>query len=115
MTDAGADTTAGTGVDGLSWCWRWLRPAALCPGRKGIVDKANDLGQRVIVAQLQIITAWDVVGLADCGQDFGLLHRVDAQVGFQIEFQVQHLGRVARLLADQSQHALGDGIGTRRG
>ena len=74
------------------------------------MDKGDDLGQGVIVAQLDVIAARDVIGLADGGKDLGLLDGVDAQVGLEVEVEVEHIGRVAGLFADQGQDALGDGV-----
>ncbi len=40
---------------------------------------------------------------ADGGEQFSLLDRINPQVRFQVEVQVEHLGRVAGLLADYRQ------------
>ena len=74
------------------------------------MDKADDLGQRVIVAQLEVVAARDVICLADGGKYLGLLDRVDAQVGLDVQLEVEHVGRVAGLFADDGQDLLSDGL-----
>jgi hypothetical protein len=60
--------------------------------------EADDMGQSGIIAQLDVLVARDAVGPADGGEQLGLLDGVDAEIGFQIQFQVQHFFRVTSLL-----------------
>ena len=60
--------------------------------------------ERRVVAQLQRVVACDPIGLADLGEQLGLLDRVDTQIGLQVEVQVEQLGRIAGLLGDQRHH-----------
>ena len=41
---------------------------------------------------------------ADGCKEFGLFDGIDAQICFQVEVQIEHLGRVAGLLADRREH-----------
>ena len=66
------------------------------------------------VTQLAVHIAWDVVDLADRREHLRLFHRVDAKVGFQVEIQVEHLFRVARLFGHDVQHRIGDFVDARR-
>ena len=69
------------------------------------------MGQGRVVAQLQRVVALDPVGLADRGEDLGLLDRVDPQVGLEVEVHVEQVGRIAGLLGDDLQHPLLDAAG----
>ena len=69
---------------------------------------ADDVVERRVVAQLQRVVARDPVGLADRGEHLGLLDRVDPEVGLEVEVQVEQVGRVAGLLGDDGEDALGD-------
>ena len=69
-----------------------------------VADEADDVVEGRVVAQFQRVVAGDPVGLADLGEQFGLFDGVDAQVGFQVEVQVEQFGRVAGLLGDQRHH-----------
>ena len=62
------------------------------------------------VAQFQGIIARDVVGGANGREHLGLLYRVDAQVGFQIKIQIEHVRRIAGLLGNDSHHLHLNGI-----
>ena len=57
------------------------------------------------IAQLQIGIARDVVSLADGGEHLRLLDGIDAEVGFQVEVQVQHVFGIAGLFDHQVQDA----------
>ena len=46
--------------------------------------------------------------LAHRGEQFGLLDGVDAEVGFQVEVEVEDLGWVAGLFAHQGEHEFHD-------
>ena len=63
------------------------------------------------IAQLEVLVARDVVNLADGGEHLRLLDSVDAEIGFEIQIQVQHVFRIAGLFDDQGQNAFLDGIG----
>ena len=63
-----------------------------------------------IVAQLAILVARDVVDFADGGKHLCLLDGVDAEIGFEIEIQIQHIFGIAGLLYRQSQDALFDRV-----
>ena len=67
------------------------------------MDEADDVVEGGVVAEFELVVAGDVVGLADGGEQFGLLHRVDAEVGFEVEIEVEHLGWVAGLFGDEGQ------------
>ena len=47
------------------------------------------------VAQFEIFIAWDVVGCANGGEHLRLLHGVDAEIGFEIEIQIEHVFGIA--------------------
>ena len=61
-----------------------------------------------VVAQLERVVALDPVGLADRGEDLGLLDGVDPEVGLEVELHVEQVGRIAGLLGDDRQHPLLD-------
>ena len=81
-------------------------------GRAVVVNEADDVRQRRIVAEFPIFVARDVIGFTNRCEYFRLLHRVDAEVGFQIEVQVQHVLRIAGLLRDDLQDFFLDWIGS---
>ncbi len=82
------------------------------PARSGrfSIDEANHVRQRGIVAQLAVLVARNVVDLANGREHFRLLDGVDAEVGFEIEIEVEHVGGIAGLLHHQRQDALLHGI-----
>ena len=69
--------------------------------------------QRWEIAQLEIVLARDIIGSAYGGKHFRLLHRIDAQIRFQIKIEVEHIRRIARLLGNDLQdrffHRSGEG------
>ena len=75
-----------------------------------VLRELNDVRQRREIAQLEIRIARDVEGRAHRGEHLRLFHGVDAEVGFQVEIQVQHVHRVAGLLGDNRQHLVLDGV-----
>ena len=93
---AAADT-AGAGGDGLD--------AGL------VADPADDVGQGGEVAQLQVLVAFDVEPVADGGEHLGLLDGVDAEVGLEVEVQVEQLGGVAGHLGHDGHDGVGDLVG----
>ena len=62
--------------------------------------------QRREVTQLEIGIARDVVHFADGGEHVRLLDRIDAQVRFEIQIQIQQVRRVAGLYRQQGQDTL---------
>ncbi len=66
------------------------------------IDKADDRTQRRVIAQLQVVAARDVESVADSLEGLGLLDGVNAQVGFHVQVEVEHLQRVAGLLGDNA-------------
>ena len=83
-------------------------------GRGAVVDEGDDVVEGGVVAQLERVVAFDVVGLADGGEHLGLLDGVDAEVGFEVEVEVEQVGRVAGLLGHEREHARGHAVGSRR-
>ncbi len=65
------------------------------------------------VAELEVVVAFELVVLADGGEDFGLFDGVDAEVGFEVEVGVQQVGGVAGHLGDDRGDRVDDVV-TRR-
>ena len=63
------------------------------------------------IAQLAVFVARNVVDLADGGKHLCLLDRIDAQVRFQIQIQIEHVDRVTGLLGYQSEYSLFHRVG----
>ena len=80
-----------------------------------LADEADDVVEGGVVAELELVVAFDAVGFADGGEEFGLFDGVDAEVGFEVEIEIEHLGWVAGLFGDQRQDPCGDGIALRLG
>ncbi len=95
---------------GLAGQWRRRRRNCSCQVRPPLIDEPDHMRERGIVAQLAILVARNVIDLANGGEHFRLLDRVDAEIGLQVEIQVQHVFGVSRLLDHQSQDAFLDGI-----
>ena len=110
-------------------CRRW-RPARVGAGagarRRGVggaarpawcavFDEADDVAQGGVVAQVEGVVAGDAVALADGGEHLGLFDGVDAEVGFEVEVGVEHVGRVAGLGGDDLQDRGGDVLTRGRG
>ena len=70
-----------------------------------VADEADDVVDRRVVAELEFVVAFDAVFLADGGEQFGLFDGVDAEVGFDVEVDGEHLGRVAGLFGDEGDDA----------
>ena len=83
-------------------CGGWRRARQVRPL---LVHEPDDMRQRRIVAQLAVLVARDVVDLADGGEHLRLLDGVDAEVGFEIEVEIQHVLRIAGLLDHKRQNA----------
>ena len=71
------------------------------------------MAQGGVVAELEGVVAGDAVALADGGEHLGLLDGVDAEVGFEVEVGVEHVGRVAGLRGDDLEDRGGDVVGRR--
>ena len=69
-------------------------------------NETDDVLERGVVAQFTVLVARDAVSLADGGEHLGLFDGVDAEIGFEIEIQVQHVARVAGLLDHHLQNLL---------
>ena len=96
---------------------RSVRVAVRCGG--AVFDEADDVAQGGVVAQAEVVVAGDAVALADGGEHLGLFDGVDAEVGFEVEVGVEHVGGVAGLGGDDLQDRGGDvrqprGRGVRR-
>ena len=78
------------------------------------MDEGDDVAQGGVVAQGQAVVAFDVVGGSDGGEGLGLFHGVDAEVGFEVEVQVEQVGGVAGLCGHDGQHLLLDAVSGRR-
>ena len=64
------------------------------------------MGEGWKIAQLDFVITGDAVRFTDRGHHFRLLYRVDTQVRFEIEIQIEHVHRIACLLSNQSQYSL---------
>ena len=71
------------------------------------------MGEGGVVAELELVVAFDAEAFADEGEHLGLFDGVDAEVGFEVEVEVQHVGGVAGLVGHHRQH-LGLHIQVRR-
>ena len=91
----------------LGCCRNWSRDGQI---GTPLIYEADYMRQRGVVAQLAILVARNVVNLADGGEHFRLLHRVNSEVCFEVEIQVEHIFWIAGLLHDQRQDALFHGI-----
>ena len=67
------------------------------------MDEADDVGEGGVVAEFELVVAFDAVVLADGGEHFGLFDGVDAEVGFEVEVEGEHVGGVAGLVGDQGE------------
>src|SRR5208337_495915 len=73
-----------------------------------LVHEPDYVSKGGIVAQLAVFIAWDAVDLADGGEHLRLLDRVNAEVRFEVQIQVQHVSGIASLLDRQVQNAFFD-------
>ncbi len=89
------------GIRGLSSC----QPVAF-QVRPHLIHKPDHVIQRRIVAQFQIIAARNVELAANRREGLGLLDRIYTQIGFQIEIEIEHVRRIARLLGDDGKNAI---------
>ena len=105
MTAAGP----GGGSSGVTRCF-WARS-----GLDSVADPADDVREGREVAQLEGVVAGDAVVAADRGEDLGLFDGVDAEVGFQVEVDVEQVGRIAGEPGDDADDGVGDLVAGRRG
>ena len=70
--------------------------------------EADDMRQRRVVAQFEVLIEWNVVEFANRGDHLRLLHGIDAEVGFEIQVQIEHVLGIAGLLGDNLQYFLLD-------
>ena len=75
-----------------------------------VVDEADDVREGRVLAQLAAVVARDSPLLPHGREELGLLDGVDAEVGFEVELGVEHLGRVAGLLGHDGQDARQDRV-----
>ena len=68
------------------------------------------MGQRRVIAQFDLIVTSNAVGFADRRHDLRLLHRIDAEIGFEIEVQIEHVDGIAGLLGYQRQDSVFHGL-----
>ena len=78
-----------------------------------VADEADDVVDGRVVAEFEFVVVVDAVFLADGGEQFGLFDGVDAEVGFEVEVDGEHLGRVAGLFGDEGDDACGDRVDRR--
>src|SRR5262249_48338779 len=71
-----------------------------------VQHEADDVVEGGEVPQLQVVVPGDAVGLPHGGEQLGLLHGVDAQVGLQVKLQVQHVLGVTGPFRHHRQHPL---------
>ncbi len=84
-------------------------------GGLAVMHELDHAGERGVIAQFDGVVADDAIGLTDGGHDLGLFHGVDAEVGFEIEIQIEHVYGISCLLGYESQDTLFDGIGFHSG
>ena len=84
---AGADTAAAVGAGGAA------------PARSGRLSYTNRMTCAKVgkSRSLRFVIARNVVGLANAGEHLRLLDRVDAEIRFEIQIQIQHVRRIAGL------------------
>ena len=73
-----------------------------------ITHEADDVRQRRKFAQFEVLVARNAVVLTNCCKHLGLLDRVDAEVGLEIQIEIQHVGRIVGLFGDYADHFLFD-------
>jgi hypothetical protein len=93
---------------------RYRRSRCLGRGRREIrphlVHERDHVAERGIVAELALLVAGDAPLLADRGEQLGLLDGVDAEVGLEVEVEIQHVRRIARLLGHEGEDRVAHGI-----
>ena len=115
--DAAAAAATGVGAAGPVDVADALISAGSAPRRQigpAVVDELDDVRERREVAQLELVVARDVVGLPHRREGLGLLHGVDAEVGLEVEVELEHVGGIAGLLGDDGEHTRFDRVGPPR-
>ena len=80
-----------------------------------VADPGEDVGEGGEVAQFDRVVAGDAVMLADGGEDLGLFDGVHAEVGFQVEVDVEQVGWIPGLFGDDAHHGVGELVSRRCG
>ena len=73
------------------------------------------MGEGGEVAQLQVLVAFDAEAFTHGGEDFGLFDGVDAEVGLEVQVEVEKFGGVAGHLGHDAHNGCGDIIAGGRG
>ena len=73
--------------------------------------EANHAGQGGVIAQADTLLQRDVERLAHRREGLGLFDGIDAQVGFEVEVEFEHVLWIAGLGGDEGQDLGDDGIG----
>ena len=60
--------------------------------------------QRRELAEFQVLIARDVIVAANLGEHFSLLDRVDAEIGLEVQLEVEHVRRIVGLLGDNPDY-----------
>ena len=79
-----------------------------------LANEADHVLERRELAEFQVLIARDVVVTANLREHLGLLDRIDAEVGFEIQFEVEHVGRIVRLLGNDADDLRLDVVGGSR-
>ena len=101
-TGCGGRGLAVTVVSGSTGGAAWGAAVVGPPGT--VADEGDDVGEGGVVAELELVVAFDAEAFADLGEDLGLLDGVDAEVGFEVEVEVEHVGGVAGLVGHHGEH-----------
>ena len=82
-------------------------------GRSGFArigqHKFNAVADGRIILELDAFLLRDTVAVAQRGKEFGLFDRINTEVGFHIQVNIQHIFRITRLFADHFDHFFGHG------
>ncbi|MCG3121496.1 MAG: hypothetical protein ALAOOOJD_04614 [bacterium] len=68
-----------------------------------IINELDRVRQCREIAQFERVIARDIIRSANRGKHFGLLHSVDAEISLQIQFEIEHLQRIAGFFRDKLQ------------
>ena len=83
-----------------------MPPRSYCQVRPVLPDEADHAAQRRIVTEVDTFLNRNGERLTNGGKGFGLLDRVDAEIRFQIQVEVQHVLGIAGLLGHDTQDLL---------
>ena len=64
--------------------------------------------ERREITELEVVISWNAIGFAHRSKRFRLLDRIDAEVGFQIEVELEHVGRIPGHAGYDLEHLVGD-------